>query len=162
FSPCACFFCVDNLQMPQFVKQHVVQHETPNGENWPLNTTNSAEHLWSLSTTQCFCQTEVCRHGTQAQFSSAAIDIAENAMLAAIVEMNVPEPRLNIGWQALKNGGDFVFTDVVAAMVTVVERVRGEGDCHCKGFVMDLIEAGTTPAESARLIAPLTASNKFT
>jgi hypothetical protein len=71
------------------VQKHVVEHETANGQCWPLLATFGSELLRCLALRESSFQAHAGRESTESDFPQSLVDVAESAGTAApIIEVN--------------------------------------------------------------------------
>jgi hypothetical protein len=143
---------IDHLQVTSFVKEHVVQHESANGERGPFPTWDSTKLLGHLPHAKRSRQAYARGKSTQGNFAPAAIDIAVQASPPTlVVEMNRAKPSPQFTRQPAKDYAHVLLADMMDPV-----RARGrhsELDAlkHVHGF--DLRESSVTCLTTRHLTA---------
>jgi transcriptional regulator with XRE-family HTH domain len=108
---------VDELQVSQFVKEHVVEQKPTDGQSGPFSARLRTELLGRLSHAQDLRQSHPRRQGTQSNFPPPAVDVAEQTPASAtVVEVNGPEPPPQLKRQPTQNDAHVFLADVMDAI----------------------------------------------
>src|SRR5262245_65680874 len=78
-SPFSLRSFVDDLQVAEFVKEHLVEEKPPNRQERPLATAPGAEQLGRPPLHQEARQAHSWREGTESDFAPPAVDVSQHS-----------------------------------------------------------------------------------
>src|SRR5579863_7440510 len=110
---------VNELQVPEFVQKHVIQHKSPDSEPGPFPPGSGAELIRLLPHPKSLCQARSRRQSAQGYIPTTLIDITQSARTTApIVEVNGSETLPQVSGEAAQDDANVVFADVVDPVST--------------------------------------------
>jgi hypothetical protein len=118
---------VDQLQMTDFVQEHVVEHQPAHRKCRPFLTGPSTERLGRRASRQQAPNAHSRRQCAQRDLATATCHISEHATASAlVVEVDRSEPSPKFVGQMAQNDANIVFVDMMNA---IAQRIaNGESD----------------------------------
>jgi hypothetical protein len=66
---------IDELQVPKFVEEHVIEHESANSQRWPFMASSGSELLGRLTSDEDSRQAHTRRQSAQSDIPASTVDI---------------------------------------------------------------------------------------
>jgi hypothetical protein len=106
-----------DLQVPQLVKENVVQQESPDRQRWPFPAWLRTKLLGRLAHAEGFRQTHPGRQGAQGYLPATTGHIAKRPRASApIIEVDSPKPTPQAERQTAQDSAHILLVDVVEAV----------------------------------------------
>ncbi len=117
FSPSALSSSLNDLQMTQFMQEHVVKKKTPDSHLPPLFAALSAEQFRILTTNQCARKGNSWGQCADADFMFAGISVPERPNSPALViEMDSPQPIPSLPGKPVQDNHHVGLIEIVLAI----------------------------------------------
>jgi hypothetical protein len=117
--PVGASLAVDELQVAEFVKEHVIEHKSANGERRPFPPWDCTKLFRRLAHSKRSRQAHARGQSTECDFTPASIDVTVQAGTpAAVVEMHRAKSRPQLRRQTAKDNTHILLADVMDSVST--------------------------------------------
>ena len=110
---------IDELQVPELMEKHVIEHEPADGQRWPFMASSGSELFGRLASHEESRQAQTRRQSTQSDFPTSSVHISENARAAApIVEVDTTETSPVFHGKTAQHDAHVFLSDIMDSIST--------------------------------------------
>jgi len=110
---------IGELQVPEFMEKHIIEHEPADGQRWPFIASSGSELLGRLTSHEESRQAQTRRQSTQSDIPTTSVHIAENARAAApIVEVDTTEASPEFHGKTAQHNAHVFLIDIMDSVST--------------------------------------------